>query len=123
MLVVLSLQENVAIPYRRVLITGATGLLGRAVYKEFQNNAWDALGTGYSRARPRFLKCNLLDEEALRSVIQQFQVSLYYTNKTCSTCYPTNILLMYVHTHIHVYQEYKFTFDLYVLYSCSPSPM
>ncbi|XP_062392760.1 methionine adenosyltransferase 2 subunit beta isoform X1 [Sardina pilchardus] len=67
------IKENVAIPYRRVLITGATGLLGRAVYKEFQNNAWDALGTGYSRARPRFLKCNLLDEEALRSLIQQFQ--------------------------------------------------
>ena len=63
-----------AIPYRRVLVTGATGLLGRAVYEEFQNNAWDSLGCGYTRARPRFLKCNLLDEEALRSIIQQFQV-------------------------------------------------
>uniref|UniRef100_A0AAY4AZS8 Methionine adenosyltransferase 2 subunit beta n=1 Tax=Denticeps clupeoides TaxID=299321 RepID=A0AAY4AZS8_9TELE len=65
--------ENVDVPSRRVLVTGATGLLGRAVYKEFQNNAWDGLGCGYSRARPRFLRCNLLDEEALRGVIQDFQ--------------------------------------------------
>ncbi|XP_071023116.1 methionine adenosyltransferase 2 subunit beta isoform X3 [Oncorhynchus clarkii lewisi] len=66
-------QENVAIPYRRVLVTGATGLLGRAVYKEFQNNAWHALGCGYRRAQPRFLRCNLTDEDAVRAVIQDFQ--------------------------------------------------
>ncbi|XP_071023118.1 methionine adenosyltransferase 2 subunit beta isoform X4 [Oncorhynchus clarkii lewisi] len=66
-------EENVAIPYRRVLVTGATGLLGRAVYKEFQNNAWHALGCGYRRAQPRFLRCNLTDEDAVRAVIQDFQ--------------------------------------------------
>ncbi|KAL0994679.1 hypothetical protein UPYG_G00125740 [Umbra pygmaea] len=66
-------EENVDIPYRRVLVTGATGLLGRAVYKEFQNNAWHTLGTGYSRARPRFLRCDLTDEAAVRGLIQDFQ--------------------------------------------------
>ncbi|XP_066502718.1 methionine adenosyltransferase 2 subunit beta isoform X1 [Hoplias malabaricus] len=66
-------QEDVYTPYKRVLVTGATGLLGRTVYKEFQNNDWDALGCGYNRARPRFLRCNLLDEDAVRSVIQDFQ--------------------------------------------------
>uniref|UniRef100_A0A674BSE8 Methionine adenosyltransferase 2 subunit beta n=1 Tax=Salmo trutta TaxID=8032 RepID=A0A674BSE8_SALTR len=65
--------ENVDIPYRRVLVTGATGLLGRAVYKEFQNNAWHALGCGYRRAQPRFLRCNLTDEDAVRAVVQDFQ--------------------------------------------------
>ena len=67
-------QEDVSIPYRRVLVTGATGLLGRAVYREFQKNAWQALGCGYNRALPRFLRCNLLDEDAVRAVILDFQV-------------------------------------------------
>lgn len=67
-------QEEVCHSYSRVLVTGATGLLGRAVYKEFQNNNWETLGCGYTRARPRFLSCNLLDEDAVRSVIHNFQV-------------------------------------------------
>ncbi|NP_001188160.1 methionine adenosyltransferase 2 subunit beta [Ictalurus punctatus] len=66
-------KEDVCTPCRRVLVTGATGLLGRAVYKEFQNNDWEVLGCGYTRARPRFLSCNLLDEEAVRAVIHNFQ--------------------------------------------------
>lgn len=67
-------QEEVYSSSQRVLVTGATGLLGRAVYKEFHNNDWDTLGCGYTRARPRFLSCNLLDEEDVREVIQSFQV-------------------------------------------------
>ncbi|XP_061104802.1 methionine adenosyltransferase 2 subunit beta isoform X1 [Conger conger] len=66
-------QESIDTPFKRVLVTGATGLLGRAVYREFQNNGWHTLGCGYSRARPRFLKCNLMDEDAVRGVIQDFQ--------------------------------------------------
>ncbi|XP_076836325.1 methionine adenosyltransferase 2 subunit beta isoform X2 [Brachyhypopomus gauderio] len=66
-------EDDVYTPYRRVLVTGATGLLGRAVYKEFQKNQWDTLGCGYSRARPRFLRCNLLDEDAVRAVVRDFQ--------------------------------------------------
>ncbi|RXM96439.1 Methionine adenosyltransferase 2 subunit beta [Acipenser ruthenus] len=66
-------QENVHVPFRRVLVTGATGLLGRAVYKEFQDNDWYTVGCGYSRARPRFEKCNLLDADAVRAMIQEFQ--------------------------------------------------
>lgn len=66
-------QEEVSVPSRRVLVTGATGLLGRAVYREFQRGGWRALGCGYRRARPRFLLCNLLDEEAVRGVLQDYQ--------------------------------------------------
>uniref|UniRef100_A0A4W4GJW0 Methionine adenosyltransferase 2 subunit beta n=1 Tax=Electrophorus electricus TaxID=8005 RepID=A0A4W4GJW0_ELEEL len=66
-------HDDVYTPYKRVLVTGATGLLGRAIYKEFQKNEWDTLGCGYSRARPRFLRCNLLDEDAVRVLIQDFQ--------------------------------------------------
>jgi len=36
---------------RTALITGATGLLGRQVFKAFdESNGWTARGTGFSRA-------------------------------------------------------------------------
>uniref|UniRef100_A0A8D0L8D6 Methionine adenosyltransferase 2 subunit beta n=1 Tax=Sphenodon punctatus TaxID=8508 RepID=A0A8D0L8D6_SPHPU len=66
-------SEDVDIPNRRILITGATGLLGRAVYKEFKENNWHAVGCGYSRARPKFEQVNLLDPAAIRDIIQDFQ--------------------------------------------------
>ncbi|XP_073913817.1 methionine adenosyltransferase 2 subunit beta isoform X2 [Castor canadensis] len=66
-------QEEVNIPTRRVLVTGATGLLGRAVYKEFQQNNWHAVGCGFRRARPKFEQVNLLDSEAVHHIIHDFQ--------------------------------------------------
>nr|XP_033783637.1 methionine adenosyltransferase 2 subunit beta [Geotrypetes seraphini] len=69
-------QEDVEIPDRRVLITGATGLLGRAVYKEFNENNWNAFGCGYSRARPRFEQVNLLETTAVHDIIEDFQPHL-----------------------------------------------
>ncbi|KAE8614476.1 hypothetical protein XENTR_v10008180 [Xenopus tropicalis] len=66
-------QDDVTIPGRRALITGATGLLGRAVYKEFKENSWHVLGCGYSRARPRFEYLNLLDAAAVKALIQDFK--------------------------------------------------
>ncbi|XP_061472752.1 methionine adenosyltransferase 2 subunit beta isoform X1 [Rhineura floridana] len=66
-------EEDVDVPNRRVLITGATGLLGRSVYKEFKGNNWNAVGCGYSRARPVFEQVNLLDTAAVHNVIQDFQ--------------------------------------------------
>ncbi|XP_051869439.1 methionine adenosyltransferase 2 subunit beta [Pristis pectinata] len=65
------LEKDVHVPDRRVLVTGATGLLGRAVYKEFLENSWDAVGCGYRRARPNFEKVNLLDPGAVRRIIQE----------------------------------------------------
>ena len=35
---------------RTVLVTGATGLLGRQVFKTFDGSNWAAKGTGFSRA-------------------------------------------------------------------------
>ncbi|MXQ86835.1 hypothetical protein E5288_WYG019366 [Bos mutus] len=66
-------SEEVNIPNRRVLITGATGLLGRAVYKEFQQNNWHAVGCGFRRARPKFEQVNLLDSNAVHHIIYDFQ--------------------------------------------------
>ncbi|NXY32086.1 MAT2B adenosyltransferase, partial [Pomatorhinus ruficollis] len=65
--------EDVDVPSRRVLITGATGLLGRAVFKEFHENHWNAVGCGYRRAQPRFEQINLLDAIAVHDIIHEFQ--------------------------------------------------
>lgn len=64
-------QEEVLVPTRRVLVTGATGLLGRAVLREFQDNGWSVIGTGYRRARPRLLRCDLTDEDAVRALLHE----------------------------------------------------
>lgn len=57
----------------KVLITGATGLLGRAVLKAFQQAGWDAVGTGWSRATGDILRVDLRDAAALAAVIKEQQ--------------------------------------------------
>lgn len=37
-------EANVLFLNRRALITGATGLLGHAVYREFKDNNWHVVG-------------------------------------------------------------------------------
>uniref|UniRef100_S4RXI3 Methionine adenosyltransferase 2 subunit beta n=1 Tax=Petromyzon marinus TaxID=7757 RepID=S4RXI3_PETMA len=58
---------------RRVLVTGATGLLGRAVHQEFLNNGWQPLGTGLRRARPHHLPLDLCDDAAVHNLVQDFK--------------------------------------------------
>ncbi|XP_068133528.1 methionine adenosyltransferase 2 subunit beta isoform X4 [Hyperolius riggenbachi] len=60
-------------PSRRALVTGATGLLGRAVYREFKDNNWHVMGSGYSRARPRFEYLNLLNTPSVKALIREFK--------------------------------------------------
>ncbi len=62
------------VPAPVVVVTGATGLLGRAVCKEFQNSGWLVVGTGYRRARPRLLRCDLTDEDAVRGLLHEYKV-------------------------------------------------
>lgn len=58
----------------RVLVTGATGLLGRAVCSEFRSHGWLVIGVGFRRARPGVLRCDLTDEDAVRGLLQHGRV-------------------------------------------------
>lgn len=54
----------------KVLVTGASGLLGRAVYSELkQETCWPLVGTALSRARGELQRLNLLDEHKVRSFL------------------------------------------------------
>lgn len=67
-------QEEALDQAPRVLVTGATGLLGRAVCREFQSNSWVVIGVGFRRARPGILRCDLTDGDAVRGLLQDYKV-------------------------------------------------
>ncbi|XP_071791072.1 methionine adenosyltransferase 2 subunit beta-like [Asterias amurensis] len=57
----------------RVLITGASGLLGRALVKEFTKASWEVLGLAYSRAGGVLKKVDLTDSLAVRNVLTEYK--------------------------------------------------
>ena len=59
---------------KKVLITGASGLVGRALVAEFNRQSWEVLGLAYSRAGGALKKVDLTDEEAVTCVIKEFKV-------------------------------------------------
>lgn len=62
---------------RRVLITGASGLLGRALYREFRRPGnWEVLGLAFSRASGELKAVDLKDKQAVDRVIQEFKPSI-----------------------------------------------
>lgn len=61
---------------KRVLITGASGLLGRAIYNEFcSDKTWEVLGLAFSRASGSLRKVDLTDVEQVQEVVNSFKVS------------------------------------------------
>lgn len=59
----------------KVLITGASGLLGRAIYQEFKENSqWSTLGLAFSRAKNDLIKCDITREEEVAKIINEFKV-------------------------------------------------
>ncbi|GFR13950.1 methionine adenosyltransferase 2 subunit beta, partial [Trichonephila clavata] len=56
-----------------VLVTGASGLLGRAVSAEFNQNSWKVLGIALTRATDDLVKLDLTDTEAVRNVITDYK--------------------------------------------------
>ena len=58
---------------KKVVVTGASGLLGRAVLKSFTNAGWDVLGLAFSRAREGLRKVDLCDPKQVEDVLDDFQ--------------------------------------------------
>lgn len=62
---------------KRVLITGASGLLGRAIYREFlKDNSWETLGLAFSRVKENLKKVDITDENQVKEVISTFKPSV-----------------------------------------------
>ncbi|KAK3099701.1 hypothetical protein FSP39_008243 [Pinctada imbricata] len=62
---------------KRVLITGASGLLGRACRKEFvDDKSWEVLGLAFSRACSDLRKVDITDETAVRDIITGFKPNI-----------------------------------------------
>lgn len=56
-----------------MLVTGATGLLGRQVMIIFPADHWEVRGLCYSRSRPGLTKCDLTSEADTAAQISEFQ--------------------------------------------------
>lgn len=59
----------------RVLVTGASGLLGRAVMKVLQESKWHTTGLAYSRVGPGLVQCDITDKDAVKRIIEKEQPS------------------------------------------------
>ncbi|XP_063970423.1 methionine adenosyltransferase 2 subunit beta-like isoform X1 [Lytechinus pictus] len=58
---------------KKILITGASGLFGRELFKTFQDSGWDVLGLAYTRAKGNLRKVDLTDSKAIQDVIMGYQ--------------------------------------------------
>jgi len=59
--------------HKKVLITGATGMLGRQVFRVFVESGWNVKGLGHSRARDPMVKCDLLQHGEVEAQIKDFR--------------------------------------------------
>ena len=60
----------------RVLVTGASGLLGRHLMQEFQRNNWITQGLAFSRAKDDLIKVDLNDKAAVEDIFKSFKPSV-----------------------------------------------
>ena len=67
------MRMRMMMPTKRVLITGASGLLGRQLLQHFTGRGWDCLGLAFSRAREGLVKVDLCRREDVEGVLEQFK--------------------------------------------------
>lgn len=58
--------------------TGASGVLGSAVYKAFKSASHSTIGLAHSRAREDLLPLDLTDEEAVQTFLQVAEPDCQY---------------------------------------------
>ncbi|KAF8785638.1 Methionine adenosyltransferase 2 subunit beta like protein [Argiope bruennichi] len=56
-----------------VIVTGASGLLGRAVVTEFKRNSWKVLGLARTRVRDDLVQIDLTDIDAVSGIVREFK--------------------------------------------------
>ena len=61
---------------KRVVVTGASGLLGRAVKAEFDKAGWTCVGTAFSRARDGLEKVDLTERDQVEALISKHNPSI-----------------------------------------------
>ncbi|KAJ8028646.1 Methionine adenosyltransferase 2 subunit beta [Holothuria leucospilota] len=64
---------NNAASEMKALVTGASGLLGRAIVKEFEANGWNVLGLAFSRSSAKLKKVDLRDSHCVEETIKSFE--------------------------------------------------
>ncbi|KAF3045966.1 hypothetical protein E8E12_009308 [Didymella heteroderae] len=65
---------KVAAPTRTVLVTGASGLLGRQVQRHFARAGWKAIGTGLNRINPPdIVKLNILNRKDIDALLDDIK--------------------------------------------------
>jgi len=62
---------------QKVIVSGASGLLGRAVFKQFQTQQSEVKGLAHSRAGGDLVKLDLHDEQAVEDLITSFAPSVF----------------------------------------------
>ncbi|PNF25856.1 hypothetical protein B7P43_G11132 [Cryptotermes secundus] len=60
---------------KHLFLTGASGLLGRAIYKKFITEGWVIYGTAYTRVAEGLHKLDLTDENEVKKAVIQFKPS------------------------------------------------
>ncbi|XP_032781503.2 methionine adenosyltransferase 2 subunit beta isoform X1 [Daphnia magna] len=57
---------------KRVVVTGASGLLGRAVLAAFQQSKWTVMGTAFSRTGTNLVRIDICNKEKTEEIIRNF---------------------------------------------------
>lgn len=55
----------------RILVTGASGLLGRAIVKILKEGEWNVVGVAFSRVDSGLIKCDLRNQESVSALIEK----------------------------------------------------
>ena len=59
---------------KTVIITGATGFLGRQILTSFKRAGWNAIGTGFTRASPPLiLEVDLSDKDQVGALLDEYK--------------------------------------------------